>query len=100
MSNDGRCPVSSAWRRTTFSKLASLVMDKPPLDTLVPQRRGERKMACDIVDREGESPAPMEPRLGEARTTMSAYVLKQGDGAILTAQGGGHRTGPAEHERP
>src|ERR1700722_5648727 len=35
-----RCPVSSAWRRTTFLKLASLVMDKPPLDTLVPQRRG------------------------------------------------------------
>ncbi len=31
---------------------------------------------------------------------MSAHVLKQGDGAILTAQGGGHRTGPAEHERP
>jgi len=39
-------------------------MDKPPLDTLVPQRRGERKMACDIDDREGESPSPLEPRLG------------------------------------
>src|ERR1700734_390957 len=39
-------------------------MDKPPHDTLVPQRRGERKMACDVDDREGESPSPMEPRLG------------------------------------
>src|SRR5580658_8995418 len=39
-------------------------MDKPPHDTLVPQRRGERKMACDIDDREGGSPLPTEPRLG------------------------------------
>src|ERR1700722_8517391 len=38
--------------------------DMPPRDTLVPQRRGERKMACDIDDREGESPSPMESRLG------------------------------------
>src|SRR5690242_6783800 len=39
-------------------------MGKPPLDTFVPQRRGERKMACAIDDREGESPSPVEPRLG------------------------------------
>jgi hypothetical protein len=32
-----RCPVSSAWRRTTFLKPASFVMGKPLLHTLVPQ---------------------------------------------------------------
>ena len=31
-----RCPDSPAWRRTTFLKLASLVMGKPLLDTLAP----------------------------------------------------------------
>src|ERR1700735_4531425 len=39
-------------------------MDKPPHDTLVPQRRGVWKMACDTDDREGESPSPMELRPG------------------------------------
>jgi hypothetical protein len=34
-------------------KLASFVINKPPLYTLVPQRHGDLKMACDINDREG-----------------------------------------------
>src|ERR1700729_4272823 len=39
-------------------------MDKPPHDTPRPPATRCWKMACDMDDREGESPSPVEPRLG------------------------------------
>src|ERR1700733_129547 len=39
-------------------------MNKPPHDTRRPPATRCWEMACDTDDREGESPSPMEPRLG------------------------------------